>query len=167
MTDMFSQKNALKALETYGTDFDRWPDQDLANYVKTQPSFAGDIKRAAMLDAELAAQTKPAPSPDLKNRILMAAAAQAQPSLQSSAQVIPLKPKRAAGFSAITRIAALFLVSAIVGGSLWAARAPSPDESDITYVASLEAETEAWLDTANDLGMADLFLWVETDGSTG
>ena len=178
MSETFSHKTALKALETYGANFEAWPDRKLALFVQNDASFAPHIKRAAMLDAELARGSAPAPSELLKSRILKAAAGSAQtdqdagtiaavndnPIMDTIAQAENVsRPARFGGFA---RLAALFLVSAVLGSSLWAAySAPSSTEPDPQLMASLDAETDAWLGAANDLDMVDIFLWVETDES--
>jgi len=168
MTDMFSHKTALKALDTYGTRFELWPDQDLARFVQNDARFEPHIKRALMLDAELARHVAPAPSELLKSRILKIAAA--SPQIQSNDYNQPAanedqtrvnRAPRPARFGGLARIAALFLVCAIVGGGLWMSNTPT--ESQQQYTAELESETDIWLGAANDLDMIDIFLWVETD----
>lgn len=168
MTDMFSNKTALKALETYGTNFEIWPDQELARFVQNDARFEPHIKRGLMLDAELASHSTPAPSELLKSRILKAAAA--SPQIQGSVHNQPAtnenqttvnRAPRPARFSGFARMAALFLVCAIVGGSIWMSNTPTGSQQQ--YTAELEAETDIWLGAANDLDMIDIFLWVETD----
>ena len=168
MTDMFSHKAALKALETYGTNFTLWPDQKLARFVQHDASFEVHIKRSAMLDAELARNIAPAPSELLKSRILKIAAASPQktdagndPTVTANeTDIEAARPHRPVYFRQFAKLAALCLVCFIVGGSYWSANNATQTQQQI---AEIDADTDAWLSTANDLDMADIFLWVETD----
>jgi len=68
MTSTPSKSDALKALETYGHDFSLWPDQDLTNFVRSNPSFMAAVKDAAALDTALLDYKVPPPSDLLKHR---------------------------------------------------------------------------------------------------
>lgn len=169
MTDMFSHKAALKALETYGANFALWPDQKLAQFVQHDTRFEAHVKRSIMLDEELSRNVTPAPSELLKSRVLKMAANSPQtpktdssPAIDNNSNATKATRNHApVYFSQFAKLAALFLVCAILGGGLWSANNAAQTEQQ--YTATLDAETDAWRSTANDLDMADIFLWVETD----
>lgn len=160
MTTSFTQADALTALGTYGAAFERWPDQSLAAYVQADPSLQAHIKQAQHLDAQLSTSQSPVPSDLLKERILKAASQMPQEAsaLRPAANDTAPQPNR---FKTWTRMAAILLASAIVGGTVWINQ--SPAEQIPVLTAELDAETDAWRSAANDLDMMDIFLWVETD----
>lgn len=170
MSSPYTHNDIQNALDSYGTDFTRWPDPKMAAYVKDNEAYHDAIKSMAVLDATLSSHTIPTPSDVLKARILKQASETAQVAMSTSNVNTPqssrvientqLRPSRIAGWM---RIAAILLVSAVVGGSFWFNQAPSPVEPEPVLIASLDAETDAWRSAANDMDMMDIFLWVETD----
>ena len=174
MSSPYTHDDIQNALDSYGADFTRWPDPDMAAYAQKddniKAAFQNAIQSAASLDMALSSHATPMPSDLLKTRILKQASQTAQTtatpasninSSPSRPQNSPTQPSRISGWM---RIAAILLVSVVVGGSFWLSHTPSPTEPAPLMVASLDAETDAWRSAANDMDMMDVFLWVETDG---
>lgn len=176
MTHKHPYEIAVKALETYGSDFNRWPDQDLANYARNHPDLAAPITQAARLDEQLGAYQPPAPSRELKAHILaqlhnpahqQGLAGNMTGAAADTAEILPLRARinRPKVRPAWMKVAALFLFAALACGYVWTSN--SVINEDTQYSAALEAETDIWLNAANELDMADIFLWVETDDNSG
>ena len=163
MTTSYSLSDALVALETYGAHFDRWPDQALATFAQGNAELQTARFEAKLLDETLSAHTVPTASDLLGSRILKSISQTPQESEAPIAVEQDTKPNLAS--HSWMRMAALFLVSAIIGGTFYMQSFNEPNESTLT--ASVEAETDAWLVAANDMDLVDVFLWVETDGTTG
>ena len=68
-------------------------------------------------------------------------------------------------FNKLMRIAAIFLISATIGGAIWMSAAPTDDDQILS--AEAQSETDAWRTAATDLDMIDIFLWVEDEEITG
>ena len=163
MTSSFSHIDALNALASYGADFKRWPDQELAANVQSEPALAQHINQAAELDMQMSNVDIPVASELLKARILNAARKTAQdsaPDLETS-QTNPTTYS----FNKLMRIAAIFLISATIGGAIWMNTAPTDDDQILS--AEAQSETDAWRAAATDLDMIDIFLWVEDEEITG
>jgi len=160
MTQNFQHADALNALDIYGADFERWPDQNLAHYVQTQPALQEAIRQAALLDAQISsaditASDDALPSDLLKTRILQAARSQAQDSAQAVSSLYSVNK--------LMRIAAIFLVGAFVSGAVWM-NSTTPDiDPFLTAEAEIDLETEVWRTAATDMAMIDIFLWVEDE----
>ena len=161
MTSSYSLNDAEVALEAYGANFDLWPDQGLVAFAKSNPALDIALREAEILDQSLTAHAAPVASDLLATRILKLAAQTSQdiPAQDNFVQNTPAGPTRQYGWM---RIAALFLVSAIIGGSFYIQTINEPSES--VQTATIDEETDAWLEAANDMDMVDVFLWVETEG---
>jgi hypothetical protein len=176
MTSIFSTSDALKALETYGHDFSLWPDQALAKFVKNNIDFAQDIHDAAKLDAALNHYNAPPPSDLLSLRILKAAATSPQrvtpqdiiqeditqkeikiPPQAGQSHTAPTRSRPVILRHGITRIAASLLACLAVGFGVTHIQ----ERNNIEAAMMAETETDALRRAANDMGMADIFLWVE------
>ncbi|MEP6343899.1 MAG: hypothetical protein ABJ275_11350 [Maricaulaceae bacterium] len=164
MTSSYSLNDAELALETYGTNFDLWPDQGLVAFAKNNSALNTALREAEMLDQRLTTHKVPTASDLLETRILKLAAQTSQdiPAQDSSVQNTHVNPTSQYGWM---RIAALFLVSAIIGGSFYIQTINEP--SELVQSTAIDAETDAWLEAANDMDMVDVFLWVETEGLAG
>ena len=163
MTSSYSLSDALVALETYGADFGRWPDQALAAFAQDHAELQTARFEAEQLDGYLSAHTIPAASDLLGSRILKSISQMPQEPVAPIEAEQDKRPNLAS--HNLIRMAALFLVSAIIGGTFYMQSFSKPTEDTLT--ASVEAETDAWLIAANDLDLVDIFLWVETDENTG
>lgn len=184
MTENFSHQDALDALNAFGADFNRWPDQELAAFVAANPGFSDALKQAAALDAALdtalgtALPHAKASPPDhrLTSRILSLAEQTPQNktagSMTNRAEHLPLAPSYHAAraisrFLAarprFTRIAASLIACLAVGMTAIVYQQNNVDEAILTA----EYEAEAARQIANELGLADVFLWAEIDDSAG
>ena len=152
MTSTPSKSDALEALETYGHDFSLWPDQDLASFVRSNPSFMDAVKDAAALDTALLGYKVPPPSDLLTRRILKAASGTPQIDFAQKTTGHISRPL-------FMRIAASLIACSVIG--LGALHFHERNEMDAALIA--EIETDALRRVANDLDMADIFLWVELD----
>jgi len=147
------KSDALKALQTYGHDTTLWPDQDLAKAVKSEASLTQALEEAAKLDDALNGYSAPPPSDLLAGRILKAAAQTPQ-----NNAVLAAKPtSRLISRPRFMRIAASLIACAVIG--LTASHIHNRNQTDAALMAEIEADTLRR--AANDMGMADIFLWVE------
>lgn len=160
MTTSYSLTDAKTALETYGANFDLWPDQALAAFVQNNAALQTAHREAKQLDQALSAHEVPNVSDLVKSRIVKFAAQ----TPQDIAAPAPAKQSHALSFATPQRwmrIAALFLISAVIGGALYMQTPNEP--SDVVLSAAIDEETDAWLTAANEMNMVDVFLWVETE----
>lgn len=164
MTTSYSLTDAKTALETYGANFDLWPDQALAAFAQNNASLQTAYHEAKQLDQALSAHEIPHISDLVKSRI----AKLATQTPQDTVALAPVEQNDAPSLAAPQRwmrIAALFLISAVVGGALYMQTPNEP--SDVVLSAAIDEEADAWLTAANEMNMMDVFLWVETEDSAG
>lgn len=174
----FTKNDALNALSAYGANFDQWPDAALARFVQDNPAFQSHIIDAAALDEKLNTNV-PAPTPKLAEQILTKAAMAPQIQTGGVKEPSPLKPAHVSAprlnphrpkwFKAVltprfpmrsfTQIAAAGVICMISLSSFWAYQGHIQKSNAL----SLDAETEELRRAANELGMADVFLWAELD----
>ena len=135
------KKDMKQLIKIYGTNPNRWPaairdEADIAfreNPAVTNPENA--------LDAILDSHSVSPPSELLRARILKAARSDAP----VSEQVKPLWHQRP--IVRRSAIAAAFVICAVIGLQI--------------LTPPLVDDTAIWLDAANDLGIEDLYNWVE------
>lgn len=179
MTVHFSKKDAMIALDAYGANLALWPDQDLAEFVKTNPAFHDALKDAAKIDSVLSDYTPPPIGHELAQRILQTAAQTPQDKRGLKDGPAPkLEVKNVVSFASkhkttpptgpflraiFTRIAAGLTACLAIG--LGAVHVQSTKAADAILIA--EMETDAARQIANELGLADIFLWVEVDEAAG
>ncbi len=162
MTGPFSKDDVITALETYGADFSLWPNHDLAQYAKSNPSFNSAVKHAAQIDAALLSY-KAAPLDAAITERIMQIAVQTPQNKARIAQVLAPKPYRQAGPRlGLSRIAALIIAAFMIGFAV----PYFQNESSDTALLTAELESDHAREIANDLGLADIFLWVETSETT-
>jgi len=176
----FTKHDALNALNTYGANFDQWPDAALARFVQDNPAFQAHIIHAQALDDKLNGQAPAlAPAPGLAEQILAKASMtpqteaggikEASPLNAAPINAVHLPAHRPNRFKALitalfpirnfAQIAAAGVICVISLSSVWAYQ----EHIQTSNARNLEAETEDLRRAANELGMADVFLWAELD----
>lgn len=133
-------KNLLAA---YGANPVRWPEDRRAAgelYLETNPDAPALLQAEAELDAALDRLTTPTPSDILEARILKAATGQVSLPLQT-------KPARLQYWKMAASFAAMLAIG-VVGYSAYTLADPQSEET-------------VWLEAANELGVSDIYAWVE------
>ena len=128
----------------YGANPARWPEARRAageQYMISNPATETLLRNEAKLDAALDLVIAPEPSDILKARIMKDATG-------NVSQAPSIKPERKQHW----KIAAAFVAVLAVGGLTY---------SVYTTTAETESETTAWLEAANELGVSDIYDWVE------
>ena len=167
MTSSYSLSDAQVAFETYGANFDRWPDQALAAFAKDHRKLQSVRREAEHLDAHLSAHNVPDVSDLIKGRIVKLAAQTPQDAIVPTVAAEQNNEAPLATSRNWMRIAALFLVSAIIGSAFYMQSPTETTHEPLTASLDIDAETDAWLVAANEMDLVDVFLWVETDSVEG
>ncbi len=160
---MMNENEFQKLIETFGSEPDRWPDDERARaltFKNTYPEIADAVMREdKALDAWLDEATAPPASDLLRQRILN----------QAKAEV--LVAQRTGHWKAWTSVAAMILAAFVAGYGLGQWTPPTTDDTMLEAQASdeddmieLAAVETAWQSAATDLGMSDIYRWVE-DGT--
>lgn len=133
------EKDTRHLIKIYGTNPDRWPaamrgQTDII--LKNNPVIA-DAENT--LDAALDSHSVSPPSELLRARILKAARSDATKQVKLLWHQHPMVRRGA--------IAAAFIMCAVIGLQ--------------THTQPVTSDADIWLDAANDLGIEDLYNWVE------
>lgn len=131
-------------IAAYGANADRWPEERrlaAQHYLNTNPDAQTLAQREAELDRVLDYAEVDDPSDILRARILKAAA----PQINQSATATPRQH---------WKIAASFAAVLALGGFAYSAYKTSTQ-------AATEDDSAIWLEAANDLGVSDIYDWVE------
>lgn len=126
----------------YGAHPARWPeDRRLAGelYLQANPKAQIPLQTAAALDNALDYAKVPEPSDVLRARIMKAATGPVS------------TPQKTRAPRQYWKIAASFAAILAIGGLAYTASTPTISED----------ESPIWLEAANDLGVSDIYEWVE------
>lgn len=149
----------------YGADPQKWPDHqraDAQTFASShQEAVQPILEHAEKLDAALSLLTPSAPSDLLRRRIVGGLDAGAQ----NGATAYAAQRKSVPGWRSIAAMVVCAFGLGFGGAQFMSA---NNDSADISYVEASAAQ-ENWQLAANDLGLEDVYIWVEgsADNSDG
>lgn len=138
--------NLKHLIEVYGTDSARWPVHFRSEAEAALQANPDSAKNAAALDNALDGHTIAAPSELLRARILKAAKADVK-SVSATDVLASNTSSHSRKILRFAAVAAALMICAVLGYQTL-----SP--------VSVE-DTTQWVEAANDLGIEDLYAWVE------
>lgn len=142
-------------IQSYGADPKRWPGDKRAlakAFAAQHPNEVQEIlARETALDSSLDTAAAPGPSDILKRRILLSAS-------QTPQHLVPEETPLRSGTALRWRNVAALMLCTFGLGFGGAQFMTTPETSDPVLVAESDS---LWAETADDLGLADVYIWAE------